>query len=58
MRIVANNRTTRLKNSCMTGFYAIARGLLKHAVSLKLGEPYLSWERFELGKEKGSKQSV
>jgi hypothetical protein len=40
-----NVRKTHLKTSWATGFYAVCRGLLKFAVSMRMGEPYLGWER-------------
>lgn len=44
-------RMTRRGDSKMTPIYAVGKALLKHAVrNLRLGEPYVTWERYEDGK--------
>ena len=41
-------RRTPRADSKLTPLYAVARALLRHAVrELRLGEPYVSWARFE-----------
>ena len=49
--VVNNNRKTHMKTSWATGLYAVGRGLLSLAVTMRTREPYLSWERAETGKE-------
>jgi hypothetical protein len=46
----ANDRKTQLRTSWATGLYAVSRGLLSLAVAMRMGEPYLSWER-EIGRD-------
>jgi hypothetical protein len=46
-RNIANDRKTRMNKSKWTGLFAIARGLVSHAISESWGEPYRTWKRFE-----------
>jgi hypothetical protein len=40
-----------MTTSWATGLYAVGRGLLQLAVAMRMGEPYLSWERAETRKK-------